>query len=772
MENPLGESTAAAGAGNDTGGSKKASGIADRARQTFASVFGSLTALSGSTRLIVWAVGTIVGAIILLWLVDKIVLYFIARSYVDAIAIAYDLNPHLADALVLLTFMTAFFFVSNVWSFSKRKRLTGIVGLSGLLVLHSLALWQATRNTPVDAHGNALQCYVLSRNGTVTYGHNRGIDPATGRECLPVKPELVERLKAYGAGQRPRQVTDLNPVFFDPRSSEPIVWYYQSKDGNIEIFDLMGFHPDTGEELLPITKEIAEAWRKQVARRAPKLISDPEKYVFFDPLSGKARAWFWVSSDNRYEFYDAPGFQPQTGDKLEIITQDVLNRWHDLTSAPTPQCYVLSRNGTVTYGHNSGIDPATGRECRPATPELVERLEAYKSGKRPQKITNLNPVFFDPRSSEPIVWYYQSKDGSIEIFDLMGFYPDTGEELLPITKEIAQRFHIQVTQRVPKLISDPEKYVFFDLLDGKPRAWYWHDPNGCYEFYDSQGFQPQTGEQLLIVSPDVVAAWKKCIEKTSGSAPNLVDPHKYPPFSPVTGAAQVWYWRGKNGAYEFYDGPGFQPQTGEELLLVTPDVVKNWEDGLKLSVPSPSPGPSTSSPGDEQKLRQSTVKFLQNLYASVSGSDNDALAEASYNYADPVNYFGKSYTHDQVMVELQNFRARWPMRRYTVRPDTVQISCNVQSLTCVVQGLLDFDSRSPERNQRSWGSATFGYTLTFATLSAAPKIVREEGDVQARHLEPYAYPTAPPFSYRPSPPVNGGAIVGGIIGGILNQMVH
>jgi hypothetical protein len=201
---------------------------------------------------------------------------------------------------------------------------------------------------------------------------------------------------------------------------------------------------------------------------------------------------------------------------------------------------------------------------------------------------------------------------------------------------------------------------------------------------------------------------------------------------------------------------------------VTPDIVEKY-GSPNPAVPIPSPGPSTGSPDDEQKLRQSTVKFLQELYGSVSGSDNDALAEANHNYADQVNYFGKSFTHNQVIAEVQNFHARWPMRRFTVRTDTVQISCNVQSLTCVAQGLLDFDSRSPARNQRSWGSATFVYTLRYASLSAAPKIVQEAGEVKARNLEPYGYPTQPRFSYRPPPSLNG-AIVGGILGGILNQI--
>jgi hypothetical protein len=417
-EGPIKSENAAAPSA-DTGnnaGDNKTPGIADRVSQTFAGLFNSLTTSSGAARIILWAVGAVVGAVVLLWLVDKALLYFIAQSYVDALANALDLNPYLTNALVLLTFLAAFFFASKVRSFSKRKRLTGIVGLSGLLVLHSLAMWLATRNQTIDREGHALQCYVLSRNGTVTYGQHPGVDPATGRECRPVKPELIERLKAYQAGKRPQRVTDLNPVFFDPRSGEPIVWYYQAKDGSIEIFDLMGFEPDTGEELLPVTKEIADAWRIQETRRPPKLIADPDKYVFFDPLNGQPRAWFWTSSGDRYEFYDAPGYQPQTGDKLEIVTRDVLNRWRDQQKAPT----------------------------------TAQRV--------PNKVTiAADTVFFDPVNGNPRLWFWRKDKGEYEFFDGPGFDPQNGQQLQSFTRVALTQYQQEIDDKAKQLQAEQER---------------------------------------------------------------------------------------------------------------------------------------------------------------------------------------------------------------------------------------------------------------------------------------------------------------------------
>jgi hypothetical protein len=172
-----------------------------------------IAGLGGAAHLLFMLVAAVFGAVILLWIVDKFVFYYLARSYIDEVADVLDLNPHLANALVLLTFVIAVFFARYVWSFSRQRRLIGILGLSTLVIGHSLILWWGTRDITVDRRGNATKCYVLTRDGKVTYGEHPGIDPATGRECRPVKPEMVERLQKYASGQRPQAITTSNPIF-------------------------------------------------------------------------------------------------------------------------------------------------------------------------------------------------------------------------------------------------------------------------------------------------------------------------------------------------------------------------------------------------------------------------------------------------------------------------------------------------------------------------------------------------------------------------------
>jgi len=125
-----------------------------------------------------------------------------------------------------------------------------------------------------------------------------------------------------------------------------------------------------------------------------------------------------------------------------------------------------------------------------------------------------DPTFFDVRSGEPSVWYSKDKDGTVEIFDLMGFHSETGLELLPVTPEIVDVWKDQNRRREaqsPQQVN-PETFAFFDALTGKPRVWYWRGPNGEYEFYDNPGFHPRTGEPLAVITREAIAVWKQDIE--------------------------------------------------------------------------------------------------------------------------------------------------------------------------------------------------------------------------------------------------------------------
>jgi hypothetical protein len=324
----------------------------------------------------------VIAAIVIYWLFDWIFSLFAARSYVNEIAEAGNLNPYLARALVYLTFVALVFFGGMTFRISKRKRL-GV-------------MWWLTSSEIINRKGEPLKCYVITRD-SVIYRERPGIDPQTGRECRPVTPEIVGRLREYEKGRRPTEITEQNPVFFDRGTGEPIVWYLKSADGEIQLFDLMGFDPGTGKELLPVTDAVVDEWKSQMqraARKAPQRV-DPTTYQLFDPVTGKPRVWYARSDDGNWEFYDREGYSPSTGKPLVVVTHELIDIWRKYTEDSRTKCYVITQDSVKYRTHPPGIDQETGRECRPLTDEMLGRLREYEKGKRPQRIDLPNPVFFD-----------------------------------------------------------------------------------------------------------------------------------------------------------------------------------------------------------------------------------------------------------------------------------------------------------------------------------------------------------------------------------------
>jgi hypothetical protein len=139
--------------------------------------------------------------------------------------------------------------------------------------------------------------------------------------------QLIERLREYEKGKRPTKIVSDDPTFFDRATGEPIVWYLKTAAGQIELFDLMGFHPATGEELLPVTKEVANEWSQQRRKCVPAPVKISPDTRIFDPASGNPRLWYWRSANGEYEFFDCEGFHPRNGEALKPFNQETLSKY-------------------------------------------------------------------------------------------------------------------------------------------------------------------------------------------------------------------------------------------------------------------------------------------------------------------------------------------------------------------------------------------------------------------------------------------------------------
>jgi hypothetical protein len=83
----------------------------------------------------------------------------------------------------------------------------------------------------------------------------------------------------------------------------------------------------------------------QGAQQEPQRIPDPVE--FFDKTTGKVKVWYW-RAESGYEFYDAPGFHPRTGQALTGVTLDVITEWQQSQKNAT-QCYIIQRDARADW---------------------------------------------------------------------------------------------------------------------------------------------------------------------------------------------------------------------------------------------------------------------------------------------------------------------------------------------------------------------------------------------------------------------------------------
>ena len=139
---------------------------------------------------------------------------------------------------------------------------------------------------------------------------------------------------------------------------------------------------------------------------------------------------------------------------------------------------------------------------------------------------------------------------------------------------------------------------------------------------------------------------------------------------------------------------------------------------------------------DLAQLRRRTADFLNKYYLAVSALNNEGWPLLKTMYSDTVTYFGKDLQRDRVLEQLTGFLNRWPQRKYKPRETATQIDCDGSTLACTAKGILDFDARSPERNERSWGVASFEFRIRFEGDGMAPQIMYEGGEPLSRQKGP------------------------------------
>ncbi|WP_346882868.1 hypothetical protein [uncultured Algibacter sp.] len=109
---------------------------------------------------------------------------------------------------------------------------------------------------------------------------------------------------------------------------------------------------------------------------------------------------------------------------------------------------------TWSVNHYEKID--CDFQLHPEYGTKVEPYDAYKSKMKKLKV-NASYDFFSKETGRPLVWYYKTKKGTLEYFNLPGFHPLNGETLKKITQGMIEKY-------IPIHITKPDSFVSSDNI--------------------------------------------------------------------------------------------------------------------------------------------------------------------------------------------------------------------------------------------------------------------------------------------------------------------
>ncbi|HKE26283.1 MAG TPA: hypothetical protein VKB88_28195 [Bryobacteraceae bacterium] len=129
----------------------------------------------------------------------------------------------------------------------------------------------------------------------------------------------------------------------------------------------------------------------------------------------------------------------------------------------------------------------------------------------------------------------------------------------------------------------------------------------------------------------------------------------------------------------------------------------------------------------ENDLEQRATDFIVAWASRWSSPNEEAFRSLNELYAEAVRYHGKSIPRQEVLIQKQDFAERWPERSYTLRPDSLSVTCVKGAETCSVKGIMNRLLVSGTAKTMARDVTSFEYRI--AGLGETPHIVEETSSI-------------------------------------------
>jgi hypothetical protein len=131
--------------------------------------------------------------------------------------------------------------------------------------------------------------------------------------------------------------------------------------------------------------------------------------------------------------------------------------------------------------------------------------------------------------------------------------------------------------------------------------------------------------------------------------------------------------------------------------------------------------------GTHTAMRRAAADLTASYLQTWSTAQAASSAYVGRVYAPRIRFYGRLLDRNSLVSEKRRFVQRWPVRKYAVRPGTLQVTCDGPSRACLVVTVLDWRAESPARRAASRGSSSFEQRIDFS--ADQPAVVHESGRV-------------------------------------------
>ncbi len=124
------------------------------------------------------------------------------------------------------------------------------------------------------------------------------------------------------------------------------------------------------------------------------------------------------------------------------------------------------------------------------------------------------------------------------------------------------------------------------------------------------------------------------------------------------------------------------------------------------------PPEQIAPPGSDTTLSsiEAVTKQMSSLVDTTNLNSEYALSILQTKYAEQVNYFGKTLSHDAVMTDKKRFFARWPNRNYLIQPGSVSVNCTTAS-SCAATAIVTWKASNGQSISEGAATISLGWVL-------------------------------------------------------------